>query len=467
MKATYGVAMVALFLELAAAPVVFGQGAGGPDGRGVAGHVAESAAPATRQNTSRDSAPGDPEPRRLLLPELYELARAMSPRLRAAEAGVAAARARESWAGFPPDPMIELGAMNLSLPGLRADMPASMAPSIQAMQTIPFPGKLGLNRKLAKQDTRAEAAEAAEAWWTVRSRVASAFYELYAIDQSLAVMRETLGLMQSFEAVARSLYATGSGRQTDVLRASVEVARLRTDIARLEASREGAAARLNAALGRAADTPVPSPALSPLPLELPALDTLQRWAEESSPLLEGLRIRVEQARTRRDLAWREIWPDLTVGVQYGQNHGPMGTERMGSAMIGFSVPVFAGRRQLELREEAAALEQATEATLAEQRADVAARILELTATLERNRTLIDLYRREILPQAAANVESALAAYRAGMVDFLTLIEAQTSKQDYERELHELVAEYGAAIAELERTLGRELPVTGDILAEVP
>ena len=72
-----------------------------------------------------------------------------------------------------------------------------------------------------------------------------------------------------------------------------------------------------------------------------------------------------------------------------------------------------------------------------------------------------------MPQAAANVESALAAYRAGMVDFLTLIEAQTSKQDYERELHELVAEYGAAIAELERTLGRELPVTGDILAEVP
>jgi hypothetical protein len=38
---------------------------------------------------------------------------------------------------------------------------------------------------------------------------------------------------------------------------------------------------------------------------------------------------------------------------------------------------------------------------------------------------------------------------------------------YELELHALVAEYGATVAELELTLGRELPVTGEIMAEAP
>jgi outer membrane protein TolC len=134
-------------------------------------------------------------------------------------------------------------------------------------------------------------------------------------------------------------------------------------------------------------------------------------------------------------------------------------------MIGFSLPIFAGRRQLKLREEAAALELASEAELTEQRAEVSARIQELVAALDQDRALIALYRREVLPQATANVASALSAYRAGTVDFLTLIDAQMGHNTYELELHALVAEYGATVAELELTLGRELPVTGEILAE--
>jgi outer membrane protein TolC len=363
--------------------------------------------------------------------------------------------------------MIELGAMNFSLPGLRTDMATSMAPSVQATQVIPFPGKLGLSGRVASQATAIEVSESAEIWWAVRTQVALAFYELYGLDQTLEVMTETLGLLQNFETVARSLYAAGTGRQADLLRASVAVARMRAELARLEIGRIAAAARLNAVLDRPAETPIPSPTLAPLPLELPGTDTLQSWAEASRPLLEGMRLRVEQADTRHALARKEIWPDFMVGVQYGQNRGLMGTERMGSAMIGFSLPIFAGRRQLKAREEAAALESAAQAELSAERAVVGSRILELVAGLEQTRALIALYRREALPQAAANVASALAAYRAGTVDFLTLIDAQLGHNGYQRELHALVAEYGATVAELEMTLGRELPATGEILAEVP
>lgn len=402
----------------------------------------------------------------LRLADLYAAARARNPGLRAAGATVAATRAREGAAGVPPDPMLELGAMNLSLPGLRADMASSMAPSILAMQTIPFPGKLALGSRIAAQETAVAEAEADERWWQLRAELARAFYDLYQTDRALALAAENLALLRDLETVARSLYAAGTGRQADLLRASVEVARARAELARLEAARRSAAARLHALVGTPVVDDVAAPALPALPADLPPLDTLADWAEQSRPLLAGLRLRVEQATTRRSLARRELWPDLTLGVQYGQGRYHGGTERMGSVMLGFSVPVFAGRRQLKAREEAAAHEDAARAELDGERAVLAARLHELAATLDQLRQLIALYQGEVLPLAEANAASALAAYRAGTVDLLTVIEARTGYNTYRRELYALIAEYGATIAALESTIGRELDATGQIFAEV-
>ncbi len=139
---------------------------------------------------------------------------------------------------------------------------------------------------------------------------------------------------------------------------------------------------------------------------------------------------------------------------------------MGSAMLGFSLPVFAGSRQLRMRDEAAAMERMAAADLVEMRAQVEGRIGELLADLERARALIRLYRQEVLPQAEANVESALSSYRVGTVDFLTLVDAQMTLNQYEQDLYRLLAEYGTAIAELEMTIGRELPVTEELVTEV-
>jgi outer membrane protein TolC len=177
------------------------------------------------------------------------------------------------------------------------------------------------------------------------------------------------------------------------------------------------------------------------------------------------RTAVDQAGSQVALARKEIWPDLSIGLQYGQRPGDMGTERMGSAMIGFSIPVFAGSRQLKLREEAAAMRRMAAADLSDMRAQVRARLGELAADLDRDRTLVALYRSQVLPQAQADVQSALASYRVGSVDFMTLVDAQMTANQYEQELYAMLGRYGASLAELEMTIGRELPAGGQLLAE--
>ena len=402
----------------------------------------------------------------LQLREVYAEAQARNPMLQAAQAAVRARAAMESSARTLPDPQLQLGVMNFGLPGLETDMPTSMAPSVQAMQMLPFPGKLKLSGRIAEQATAIADAGAVEQWWMVRSQAAMAFYEIYETDRQIGVMRETVELLKDFEKVARAMYGAGEGRQTDVLRASVEVARMEADIARMQAMRKAAAARLNAVLNRPADTPVPEVALSPLPARIPTADTLRIWAEAQRPLLERSRLAVDQAETRLDLARRELWPDLSIGFQYGQRAaGEMGTERMGSLMVGFNVPVFARQRQLKMREEATAMQQMAEAELTDARAQVNARIGEILAELERARTLVHLYRQEVLPQAEANVTSSFASYRVGAVDFMTLVDAQMTVNQYRQELFALLADYGQLMADLEMAIGRELPTTSDLLTE--
>ncbi len=395
----------------------------------------------------------------LTLDEVYDMARTRNPLLRASTAMAEAAATRVDAAGTLPDPTLQVGIMNFGVPGFETDMPMSMAPALSAMQRVPFPGKLGLSREIAGYSREMARTGSSETWWTVRAKAAAAFYGIYEVERKLAVLRKTRALLVDLEQVARSMYGTGSGRQSDVLRANVEIARMDAEIRRMEAMRTAAAARLNAVLDRPADMAVPQVRYPAAPGATPPADTLLRWAESSRPALARFRLGVEQAETRQELARRQVWPDFSLGLQYGQRPSDAGAVRMGSVMLGFSVPIHAGSRQLRLRDEAAAMQRMAEAELDRTRAEVDARIKELEAELDRARSLVALYRTDVLPQAEANVESALSSYRVGAVDFMTLVDAQMAVNRFRQELFTLLADYGRAVAEMETTIGRELPAT--------
>jgi len=403
----------------------------------------------------------------LHLDEVYRLAQERNPRLQALAASARAAGLREPAASALPDPTFQIGFTNLSLPGLSSNMAMSMAPSVQLMQTLPFPGKLGIREEMAALESLMVSEVASEGWWRVRAEAADLFFTLYETERSLDVQSATLSVLEDLEAIAKALYGSGSGKQSDVLRASVEVARLDGDMLGLRARRTSLAGRLNALLDRPPETVVQPPVLPWLPADLPRQDTLRAWAEASRPLLLHARTGIERAGAGVDLANREMWPDLMLGLQYGQRDRGAGVERMGGAVVGFSVPIFAGSRQRPLRDAAEANTRMAEAELASARAGVAARLTELEAELTRTRRLLDLYREEILPQAAAAVASALSSYRVGEVDFQAVLDAQLSVNRYELQLFQFVAGYGAAVAALESQIGRALPQGRTARLEVP
>jgi outer membrane protein TolC len=359
-----------------------------------------------------------------------------------------------------------IGVANLALPEFSASMPASMAPSIQATQRFPLAGKRGLREEIARQSTEIDAMTAEEVWWTVRTQVASTFYEIYRIDRQSEVLGRTLGLLQDFQTVALSMYSAGTGPQADVLRAGVSQARMDADIQRLVALRRGAASRLNGLLNRSGDTPVPGPQLADMPAEIPSAEVLSQWAIESRPALQSMQLTIGRAESNRELADKAIWPDLTLGLQYALGRMNGDPTSMGGASVGFSLPIHAGSRQRKLREESAALESMTRARFEDAVSMVNAGVGQSIAELDRARTLIGLYQEDILPQARAAVESSLSSYRVGGVDFMALVDAQMAVNRFEGEYFDLIASYGLALAQLEQTIGRDLPPTAASIQEI-
>jgi outer membrane protein TolC len=390
------------------------------------------------------------------LGELYAQVQRVSPRLTAARALADAARARVPSATHPPDPQLQLGVMNYMLPGL-APMPTLGMRQLQLMQMLPLGGKLATAGRVAAAQASAAGERAAEVEWTLRSEVAMSFYDLYATDGRLDVMRATLRLLHDIEQTAAAMYRVGEGRQADVLRAQVEMARMVEDTLRMQAMRQTMDARLNALLDRAPDASVGVPALPVFPVDIPARAWLDSLARGDRPMIRAGLHEVRAAEASAQLARKEVWPDLQVGVQLAERGGEMGgTERMGSLMLGATIPVFARDRQFRMRDESAAMAQMAQSDVAAMRADTRGKLGEAYAALERARRLAQLYRSTVLPQAEATVASAMAAYRAGSVDFMTLLDDQMTVNKYRQELSTLEADQGKAWAELEMLIGRSL-----------
>ena len=129
----------------------------------------------------------------LRLGDAYRELDARSPRIGAARALASAANATVRSASLPPDPQLQLGFMNYTVPGLTAMPPLGMM-QLQVMQMVPLPGKLGLAGAAARATADAAGARADAATWAARLDLATAFYDLYRIDAQLAVARRTIAL---------------------------------------------------------------------------------------------------------------------------------------------------------------------------------------------------------------------------------------------------------------------------------
>jgi cobalt-zinc-cadmium efflux system outer membrane protein len=261
--------------------------------------------------------------------------------------------------------------------------------------------------------------------------------------------------------IAQTKYKVGEGLQQEVLLAQVELSRLFDRQIELQGLRRQQLARLNALLNRPVNTPValPGQLAEDLVGVLPEPQLISR-AEASRPLLVQRRQEVEAARTRRDFARRDRYPDFKLGAAYGFRDGqnPNGSSRadFASFRLGISLPLYAGRKQDKAVDQRASELMQRQFALQDEIGKVQAEIYAALADYQRASEQVQLYKTGIIPQARQSVASMLSGYQVNKVDFLNLVRAQITLYSYETQYWKSFSEANQALARLTAAVGEEV-----------
>jgi cobalt-zinc-cadmium efflux system outer membrane protein len=229
------------------------------------------------------------------------------------------------------------------------------------------------------------------------------------------------------------------------------------ELSRAEADREVARqemkvafARLNALLNVSSNTEwgLMTP-LETLPQPVALADVSARAADSNYDLIHlAQELKVEQSKEKMYRAQR--FPEVTAEAGLDFNSPPdFKTGARGQLTVG--LPIF-NRLQGELAQ-SSATQRLIEAEIAAKRRQVSGDVEAAFAELNARLTEVDLYRRTVIP-AGRKLESLTEeSYRAGKTNILSVIEAQRTVRQNERDYLQSLLELQKAFSELEETVG--------------
>jgi outer membrane protein TolC len=327
-------------------------------------------------------------------------------------------------------------------------------------QKLPFPGKLDTRGRIAEQDVAMALADLRQTRLQVVADTRRAFWSYYFATRAIETTRQSRALLSKFQQIAETEYKAGTRSQTDVLRASVELSNLDNELITLAQRQATAQSMLNQLLDRPVDAALPEP--SPIQPDNIAeqLDALLVEAARHNPSIQKIHERIEQFRQRKKLAGLSRWPDLTISANYNAvDEDGLAVMANGDDQwwfgFGVNLPIWFEKYEAQEREALSGMLEGV-AELSAQRNRVAFAVQDAYLKVEAQQKLVELFRDVIIPQAKQTVDASASGYRAGSVDFLTLVDNWRKLLNFDLMYHRALADMEQAIADLERAVGQDV-----------
>ena len=317
------------------------------------------------------------------------------------------------------DPKLRVGAVNVPVDSFSFTAEDMTMVEVGVSQEFPAAGVRKLTRQKMEQSAAAAEAMVTDRRRTVQREVRRVWAELAYIAGARELLSSQATWVEQMRASARARYASGEGKQLDVLQAGLDAAMLREQ--QLDLDRDDAMRRAQLARWIGDDAATAGPFSLPARADIPPLGVLEERLMQH-PAQADYEHRIDAAKTEVELAEASKRPGWMLDVSYGLREGedPFGMKRsdMLSAMVTVDLPVFRGNRQD--REVSAAL--AEQRGLHEQhddhRREMHAMLEEAWATARKTGDLEKFYESDLLPLADQSIEAALLAWRSNraMID---------------------------------------------------
>jgi outer membrane protein TolC len=377
---------------------------------------------------------------------------ANNPAIRAAQYRLDAAAKRPSQVSTLPEPKLTFSNFGVGHPFSRLRDSDFAYAGVGFSQEIPYPGKLALAGEEARKDALAEREMYRALVLDATAQLKVAYYEWFGIAKAIEVTEKNRELLQRLEQISRARYTVGRGIQQDVLKAQVEESSLAQQLELLAQRKATLEARIQALLN--SERPLGRPddvRLSPLTI---GLEQMLEALDEQSPRLGNKQAMLDSRSVAIERSKKEYRPDFGVSFQWLKTGAPFRDYYMATAEV--KIPLYFWRKQrLGVEESVARFREAREDFFSE-RQELVFQVKDLYLTATTGERLLALYRDGIIPQSSLSLESALAGYETGSVDFLTLTNNFMSVLTYEMKYYEELAKHNQALARLEAITGMSL-----------
>ena len=177
-----------------------------------------------------------------------------------------------------------------------------------------------------------------------------------------------------------------------------------------------------------------------------------RYARAANPQLLAEDARLRGAEKSRELARRNRYPDVTLGLSPTQ----MGSRITSwGVMVEVNIPLQQATRRAQ-EAEAEAMVGAARSRSQAVANQLAGDLGENLAALDAARSTEALVANQSLPQSELSLRSAIASYENGKLDFTALLEAQRQIRKARMDRLKAQAEAQMRLAEIERIVGEDL-----------
>jgi outer membrane protein, heavy metal efflux system len=386
------------------------------------------------------------------LNDLVTRALERNPGIKAHEDASQAAKFSIKPAGALPDPVIGFGIKNMSTHWTVGEEVMSEV-DLSFSQTFPFPGKQRLKSEIANTQFLQTEENYRAARLTLVREIKDLYAKLYYYQRAADFLRQKKDVLEKALKLAELKYSVGTAAQPDIFRAQVEISGIEDMLLNMSQMIRTTSAKINALLDLPAESPLGLAREIPLYTLQADLETLSKKAEENSPRLQEARLMIEQGEIEVQMAKKEFYPNFMVELGKGFK-GPI--PDMYEFMVGVEIPLWSGKKQSPLLEQAVCRLSSTRNDYASMRNQVGFMVTESYTMAKTSGSLAALYKDKILPQARFAYESSLANYQTGKVDFLMLISDITNLFTYEAEYVRNLSSLWSSAARLEELTELEL-----------
>ncbi|MBI3787523.1 MAG: TolC family protein [Ignavibacteriales bacterium] len=329
----------------------------------------------------------------------------------------------------------------------------AMYANIELMQMVRFPTKLSTQKQIATVQAEHAHHDHLEKMLEIVSQMKSAYAMLWYARTALELNKDNQKYLEQILKVAGTQYSVGRTSQQDVLKTSIELAKLKTQEMSLRQDAMSAESMLRSLLNRPSTAAVGEVSYGETFLQTPPINALVNFAFANRPMLIHDSLSIYESSLSLDLMKQEYIPDLKLSVEYVRL--PALAENRWSIAAGITLPFapWTLAKSSSRVEEATAMRSMSEYKYVASRRMVEAQIRDAYSKTTARLAEVTSLEKTILPQTRQSLQILMSEYQTGQTSYLMLLDGYRMYKETRMEAAMARMRYEQAKSTLERQVG--------------